>query len=170
MKSQNSCNEYIGLLFLIHYKWLRRRVSIQLGCRLTGEDIASETFAQLLGKPLTLPIREPKAFLATIAKRLILQGWRRKDVERAYLASITELDEPISMTLDEHAQIVELLMIVDALLSGLSSQVKSAFLMSQIDGLTYPEIAAELGISERSVSNYMKKAFTRCLKAVMEPL
>nr|WP_314560173.1 sigma-70 family RNA polymerase sigma factor [uncultured Pseudomonas sp.] len=167
MKLPATHREEIGALFEEHYKWLRHHVSTQIGCHAGGEDIASETFAQILNKPLTTPIREPKAFLATIARRLMYQTWRRRDLERAYLASITEYAEPISITLEEHAQIIETLMTIDRFLSGMAPKVKATFLMSQIEGMTYAQIASELRISERSVSDYMKKAFKRCLTAAL---
>ena len=59
----------------------------------------------------------------------------------------------------------EALQRIDQLLDGLPAKVKATFLLSQIDGLTYPEIARTLGISQRSVSDYMAKALQRCLKA-----
>ena len=57
---------------------------------------------------------------------------------------------------------------VDGLLDGLPAKVKATFLLSQVNGLTYPEIAMQLGISQRSVSDYMSKAIHRCLKASLE--
>jgi RNA polymerase sigma-70 factor (ECF subfamily) len=34
--------------------------------------------------------------------------------------------------------------------------------LSRIDGLTYPQIAARLGISQRSVSDYMTRSQALC--------
>ena len=53
---------------------------------------------------------------------------------------------------------------IDQLLDGLPAKVKATFLLSQVDGLTYPQIAQVLGISPRSVSDYMAKALQRCLR------
>jgi len=50
----------------------------------------------------------------------------------------------------------------------LPAKVKATFLLSQLNGLTYPEIAAELGISQRSVSDYMARALNRCLRLCLE--
>jgi len=35
-------------------------------------------------------------------------------------------------------------------------------MLSQFDGLTYPQIAEQLNISVRSVNNYMAKAMEHC--------
>ncbi|MNY74552.1 putative RNA polymerase sigma factor FecI [compost metagenome] len=54
---------------------------------------------------------------------------------------------------------------VDALLAALSDKVRTAFLLSQLDGLTYEQIGAELGVSVRTVKRYMAEAFTHCILA-----
>ena len=51
---------------------------------------------------------------------------------------------------------------LDALLDGLPDKVRTTFVLSRINGLTYPEIARQLGISQRSVSDYMARALSRC--------
>ncbi|HEY4353459.1 MAG TPA: sigma factor-like helix-turn-helix DNA-binding protein, partial [Paraburkholderia sp.] len=46
--------------------------------------------------------------------------------------------------------------------------IRSAFLLSQLDGLTYDEIATQLSISTRTVKRYMATAFEECLCAIAE--
>lgn len=41
-----------------------------------------------------------------------------------------------------------------------------AYLLSQIDGLTYADIAAELGVSVSRVRQYMAQALARCYVAL----
>ena len=48
------------------------------------------------------------------------------------------------------------------MLDGLKPQVRQAFLLSQLDGLTYDQIAAELGVTKRTVGNYMCRAIEHC--------
>ncbi|SDI93890.1 Sigma-70, region 4 [Pseudomonas delhiensis] len=52
------------------------------------------------------------------------------------------------------------------LLDGLRPKVRSAFLLSQPDGLTYPQIAGQLGVSLSSVQQYMAQAFAHCDQAL----
>lgn len=40
--------------------------------------------------------------------------------------------------------------------------VKATFLYSQLDGLSYVAIAQKLGLSDRTVSRYMKQALRQC--------
>ena len=61
--------------------------------------------------------------------------------------------------------LLEALVEVDRLLDRLPAKVRQAFLYSQLDDLTYPEIADRLGVSAITVRRYMKQAITRCVRA-----
>lgn len=162
--ADNSHGQYVGLLFRQHYDWLQGRLRRHLESGASAEDLAAETFVQLLASPVLAPIREPRALLTTIARRLLFQLWRRRDLERAYLQSL-DPEAADERSPEQIAELLEALQRIDQLLDGLPAKVKATFLLSQIDGLTYPEIARTLGISQRSVSDYMTKALQRCLKA-----
>lgn len=168
MSGADTHNEYVGLLFRSHYSWLCSRLRRHLDSPASAEDIAAETFVQVLTSPGVVPIRQPRALLTTIAKRLIFQLWRRRDLEHAYLEVLRNECEESAPSPEELSQMLEALQIIDHLLDGLPSKVKATFLLSQVEGLTYAEIAVTLGISLRSVNDYMSKAFKRCLQASLE--
>ncbi|UII70395.1 sigma-70 family RNA polymerase sigma factor [Pseudomonas sp. HN11] len=157
--ADTSHSDYVGGLFRSHYDWLCSRLHRHLDSRAHAEDIAADTFVQLLSAPDVVPIRQPRALLTTIAQRLMYQLWRRRDLERAYLDAegVDETQSP-----EDLAQRLQALQAIDHLLDGLPGKVRATFLASQLNGLTYPQIAAELGISQRSVSNHMAHAFKRC--------
>ena len=67
---------------------------------------------------------------------------------------------------EERAIILQTLTELDQLLDGLPRAVKQAFLLAQIDGLTYNEIARELGISLATVKRHLNKAAMRCYFAL----
>ncbi len=54
---------------------------------------------------------------------------------------------------------------IDALLDQLPPRVREAFLLAQLDGLTYREIGTRLGVGERMVKKYMARAMAHCLLA-----
>ncbi len=163
---ENPHGDYVGSLFRSHYPWLCARLRRHLGSG--AEDIAADTFVQLLSSPGVVPIRQPRALLTTIAQRLMYQLWRRRDLERAYLDALQCEEEHLAPSPEALAQMLEALQAIDALLDGLPTKVKATFLLSQLNGLTYPQIAEELGISQRSVSDYMAKAFHRCLTLALD--
>lgn len=161
--ADTSHGDYVGGLFQSHYDWLCSSLQRHLDSRAHAEDIAADTFIQLLSSPGMAPIRQPRALLTTIAWRLMYQLWRRRDLERAYFEGFEQDEVSLAPSPEELAQMLETLQAVDQVLDGLPARIKATFLLSQLNGLTYPQIAAELGISPRSVSDYMARAACRCL-------
>lgn len=142
--------------------WLRRR----LDCSETAADLAHDTFVRLLQRQRDGErIRHPRAFLATVAHGLLVNHWRRLEIERAYLDALASQPEPVEASSEERQRILETLFRVDSLLRRLPDRVRRAFLMAQLDGLPYRRIAAELGVSERMVKKYMARAMLHCLTA-----
>ncbi|WP_095137071.1 sigma-70 family RNA polymerase sigma factor [Pseudomonas sp. Irchel s3a10] len=150
---------HLDALFRAHYRWLCTYLRRQLHDAESAEDIAAETFAQLLQSPSVTAIREPRAMLTTIAQRLLYQRWRRADLERRHAQRI---DVDVATSPEDLAQLSETLKRLDHSLQRLPGKVRSTFLLARIDGLTYPQIAAELGISQRSVSVYMSRSQALC--------
>ena len=64
---------------------------------------------------------------------------------------------------EQQAIILETLQEIDAMLDGLAPPVRQAFLMAQLEGLGYAEIATRLGVSERTVKRYMAEAMAHCI-------
>lgn len=112
------------------------------------------------------PVLEPRAFLTTIAKRVLFNHYRRQDLERAYLDTLAQMPEQVAPSEEERAIILQTLLELDQLLDGLPRAVKQAFLLAQIDGLTYNEIARELNISLATVKRHLNKAAMRCYFAL----
>ena len=58
---------------------------------------------------------------------------------------------------------IETLQALNAMLDGLGAKVKQAFLLSQLQGLGYKEIAARMQVSVSSVTKYIARATEHCL-------
>ena len=155
--------ETVSELFRAHYGWLLTRLCRYPDSSSYAEDIAADTFTQLLSAGQGTVIREPRALLTTIAQRLVYQLWRRRKVEQAYLIRLLHEEPQLSPSPEALAQVHQALQVIDALLEGLPDKVRATFMLSRVNGLTYPEIALKLGISQRSVSEYMTRALSRCL-------
>ena len=67
---------------------------------------------------------------------------------------------------EDQAQAQQALLEVDALLRALPTKVRQAFLLAQLEELPYAEIARRLGISHRTVSNYLTRAMEHCCLAL----
>lgn len=157
----------IQLLYTGHHQWLQQRLQHRLGNAADAQDMAADTFVCVLTSA-TPPeaIREPRAFLTTIAKRLLINHWRRRDLERSYLEALGAQPEPLMPSPEELAVLQETLAHVAHALDGLPLPAQQAFVLSQLDGLGYEAIATRLGISHSTVRRHMAEGFRRIALAL----
>ncbi|WP_110969126.1 sigma-70 family RNA polymerase sigma factor [Pseudomonas huaxiensis] len=154
---------HIETLYCEHHGWLHGWLSRKLGNASDAADLAHDTFIRLLTRQSRTFGTEPRALLTHIAKGLVIDRWRRQEVERAYLESIAHLPEPEVPSPETRWLILEALHRIDAMLREMPSRVRQTFLLSQIDGLTYSDIAEQLGVSLITVKRDMRDAFLACL-------
>lgn len=156
----------VEVLYNDHHHWLTGWLRRKLGCPESAADLAQDTFIRVLtARDAPTPI-EPRAFLTTVAKRVLFNFYRRQDLERAYLDALAQMPEHVAPSEEQRAIILQTLLELDQLLDGLPVQVKRAFLLAQLDGLTYAQIGAELGISIATVKRHLNKAAMRCYFAL----
>jgi RNA polymerase sigma-70 factor (ECF subfamily) len=154
----------IALLYSDHHGWLVGWLRRRLGNPCDAADLAQDTFVRVLGRPQSLHgVREPRAWLTTIAHGLVVDHTRRAALERACLDAIASLPEPLGPPAEERHLLIESLVRIDNLLAGLPAKARSAFLLSRLEGLSYPEIARQLGVCLSSVEKYMATAIRHCL-------
>lgn len=156
-------NLNIENLYCEHHGWLHGWLNRKLGNATDAADLAHDTFLRLLVRQPRAFGAEPRALLTHIAKGLVVDRWRRQDVERAYLETIAHLPEPEAPSPETRWLILEALHRIDAMLREMPSRVRQTFLLSQIDGFTYPQIAEQLGVSLITVKRDMRDAFIACL-------
>jgi RNA polymerase sigma-70 factor (ECF subfamily) len=166
VSSDSPSPHLVATLYHGHHSWLLGWLRLRLDCPQNAADLAQDTFVRLLGQRELVEPREPRAFLATIARGLVVDHYRRARLERIYLDSLAGLPEPEVPSAEARALVLETLVEVDCLLDGLKPRVRETFLLSQLDGLTYPQIAERLGLSVSSIQQYMGKAFAHCYKAL----
>lgn len=163
-----AANGAMHTFYTEHHGWLSAWLRRRLGCAHSAADLAQDTFVRVLLRPQVLPtLREPRAYLSTLAKGVVSEHWRRQALERAYLETLALLPEPLALSPEERLSLLQTLDEIDAMLDGLSPKAREAFVLSQLEGLTYASIAERLQISERTVKRYMQQGFERCL-ALME--
>ncbi|CAB3869475.1 sigma-70 family RNA polymerase sigma factor [Achromobacter deleyi] len=144
------------------HPWLERRLVNGLRNREDAEDVAGETFTQLLSLSALEHLNEPRAMLLTIARRITWRLWRRRELENAWLEVLRLQPEALEPSAEERVQTLQSLQALDAALDGLSSKARMAFLYSQLDGMTHVQIAARLGVSPTMVRKYIAQALRRC--------
>ena len=159
-------NHLLHQLYSQHHRWLlswlRRRVNESE----QAADLAQDTFLKILNTNNTQDIRQPRPFLATIARRLVSNYHRRQKIEAAYLDALACLPESLIPSLEEHALALELLQQIDHALNGLPYRVKQAFLLAHLEELSYAEIASVLNVSTSSVKQYLSRANQQCFFSI----
>ncbi|MBK4999725.1 sigma-70 family RNA polymerase sigma factor [Pseudomonas sp. S31] len=158
-----SVGDDMHCLYRDHSQWLSSWIRRRLGDRERAADITQDTFVRLISSALTRIPQEPRSYLATVAKRLMIDQLRRRQVEQTYLQYLANEPEAQACSPEHRLIIVETLMQLDAMLDGLGSNVRQAFFWVQLDGLSYAEVATRLNVSVSSVTKYMAKATERCL-------
>ena len=153
-------------LYRDHHGWLDGWLRKKLGNACDAADLAHDTFVRVLRHRAELAtVREPRAYLTTIAGRLLLNHYRRRSLERAYLEALAALPEAHAPSPEQRLLILETLDHIDAMLHALAPRVRQAFLLAQLEKLEYVEIAARLGVSVRTVQRYILQGYEQCLLA-----
>lgn len=165
MSADAAALQHIHALYSDHHGWLHGWLRRRLGCTHQAADLAQDTFVRALLAPRLDELREPRAWLTTVAHGLMVNHLRRQDLERAWLDTLAGLPEPLAPSPEERALLLDALCRIDALLNRLKPKVREAFLLSQFDGLTYRQIGERLGVGERMVKKYMAQAMMGCLLA-----
>ncbi|MDC8758705.1 sigma-70 family RNA polymerase sigma factor [Janthinobacterium fluminis] len=156
----------VHALYSSHHAWLQGWLRHKLGNAWEAADLAQDTFISVLSGGAAAPIREPRPFLATVARRLVAHRHRRQVLEEAYLAALAALPQSLAPSPEERLLALEALQQIDAALDGLVPPVREAFLLAQLEGLSYAEIAARLNVSASSVKQYLTRANRHCFFAL----
>lgn len=162
MSMDVSTQQQFRALYGNHHGWLRNWLRNRIGCPEQAADLAHDTFLRVLTRPVDM--HEPRAFLTTVARGLMVNFLRRRELETAYLDALALQPEAVDAGPENHALVIEALLQIDAILRGLSPKVRQAFLLSQLEGMKYDEIAARLEVSVSMVKKYMLQAITHCLR------
>lgn len=165
MSAADAATRHLHALYCDHHSWLYHWLRRKLGDAGDAADLAQDTFLRLIvsRRPPGAAVEEPRALLTCIAKGLVIDHWRRSDVERAYLDALAALPENVAPSPEAQLLILEALRRIDAMLSGMPGRTREIFLLAQLDDLTYAEIAERIGVSLVTVKRHMRDAFAACL-------
>lgn len=163
VNSNPSSSGLVTELYHTHHSWIYRWLCSKLSSQHDAADLTQDTFVTVLEKQIPADIKEPRAYLTSIAHGLMVNFYRRQSVEQAYTQALSQLEEAIQPCEEQRLVLLEALQQIDEMLTTLPDKVRRAFLLSQLDGLRYKDIAIKLDVTERTVKRYMAEAFTQCL-------
>src|SRR5690606_15064041 len=131
-------------LYQSHNGWLNTWLRARLGNSSDAADLAQDTFMRVLAARNVEAIREPRTYLSSIARALMIDRFRRRAVEQAYLDALALRPEPLDISPETRLLILETLAAVDAMLDGLGERTRTVFLAVQLEGLSYVATAQRL--------------------------
>lgn len=163
-------NQAVQALYAEHQGWLFGWLRKKLGCPHNAADLSHDTFLRILASRDALSaMREPRAFLTTTARHLIIDRARRRQLEDAYLRELAltiEMMEHCQQSPEQILVTLEALEQIAFVLDGLALNARQAFLLYFLEGLRQSEIASRLGISERMVRKHLMNALMHCNHAL----
>ncbi|MAO54652.1 MAG: RNA polymerase subunit sigma [Rhodospirillaceae bacterium] len=150
------------------YEWeLLRFLGRRLGSRSLAADIAHDLYVKLLRTEGEPPVRDRRAYLFTMAANLATDHMR---VEKRRGEILAETDgaawrQSEDLTPERHAVARAELAEMDAVLAALPARCRRVFFLARFDGLSQPQIAAELGIGITTVYKDLKAALAALTEA-----
>lgn len=157
----------IESLYRDHHGWVTSWLRRKLGNSADAADLAQDVFMRVFLRkddPLCTPLREPKSYLVSIANSLVVDHWRRRAVEKAYLEELAKQPEVFHRSPEQRLVIIQTLCELDAMLNWLPIKAKQAFLLTHVEGLSGKLVAQRLGVSDRMVRKYLAQAMYQCMQ------
>ena len=146
---------------------LLRFLTGRLKCPEVAADITQETFIRFYQFVKETPPDNARALAYRIAVNLASDYQRKTKLRDSYTVDVDLASFPESLICsvpgpEQTVMARQQLQQLDAALNELSPDCRLAFLLHSIDGLTYGQIANQLGISESMVYKHLTKALNHC--------
>ncbi len=148
-----------------HGRKLRRYLAARLRNAADVPDLVQEVFLRLMRVERHETIRNPEAYVMTVAGHVLHQHTLRLKTAPESLAAVDVLvDLQTAIESDPIAQIdaQRRLQDLDRALEQLAPNLHATFVLHRRDGMTLEEIAKLLGVSRPMVKKYLAKAILRC--------
>ena len=98
-------------LYKEHHSWLCGWLRKRLGCVDNAADLAQDTFIRVLTQRKAVELREPRAYLSTVARSLMIDMFRRRALEQAYLETLAARPESVEVSPEARLLIIETLLL-----------------------------------------------------------
>ncbi len=151
--------------YINYYDALRRLLLHRFGSSVEIEGVIQETYSRAI-KNHNPELKPSLTFLFKIAVNLVKDRYRKAQVQS--VDSHISLDRvSLVSNLESPEQILQSKQCVEEMqrtLRGLNPAWRRVFLLHRVKGLTYEEIAADLGLTKNQVRNYMHQVIVQLRK------
>ena len=162
--------QFVDTLAKAHSQQLRRFLSLRLrGTPADVQDLVQEIYLRLLRLKDYEAIRNPQAYLYTIASHVLHQFTLRRATEPKSMDPLDVVSALQSITTPDpadEAQIEQLVEAVGEKLKVHSPRAYAVLMMYRCEGLTFREIGQRLGVSPVMARKYLVRAIAFCDEAL----
>ncbi|EJN07753.1 RNA polymerase sigma factor, sigma-70 family [Herbaspirillum sp. YR522] len=155
-------------MFEHYYREILRFLSGRIADRSTAADLAQESYVRVYAAQTAgTSIDDPRALLYRIARNLLVDHHRhtalRAEVEIPTDDDVvTTVQGPKGLEPEIAAASRQGVMELVGVIDGLPPRCRQAFMLNRFDGLSYAQVAAEMGISVKMVEQHIKHALDAC--------
>lgn len=150
-------------ILLTGYGDLARHLTRRFGRGSDVDDILQETYLKLQKIPAEAVIDNPRSYLYRLADNLAKDRVRSAAVRERYMSGDVMPDVTDDRPSPEHeTDYRQRMLILEKAVRELPDRQRQVFLMHKFDGMSYGDIAIQLGISKSAVEKLMMKALVRC--------
>lgn len=144
--------------------WLQRRLPVHQDV----DDVIQETYAILAAMADVSHVRQPRAYVYSVAQSVVLQQMRRAqvvsieavaEIERVATSGEEACPERAASSRQELARI-------GALIESLPDKCRQAFVLRRVEGYSQREIAQRMQISENTVEKHICKGIRVLMDAM----
>jgi RNA polymerase sigma factor (sigma-70 family) len=148
-----------------HGRRMRRYLAARLRNAADASDLVQEVFLRLMRVERHESIRNPEAYVMTVAGHVLHQHTLRSAMAPISASAVDMLvDLQTAIETDPAAQLdaQRRLQDLDRALEQLAPNVHATFVLHRRDGMTLEDIADELRVSRSMVKKYLAKALLQC--------
>lgn len=147
-------------LFLAYKAEIHAYLTRQLKDIETAADLTQETFLRFAQQPANNPVLQERAYLYRTARNLAIDHMRMKRRQQTQAAphdALAEIPEN-RPSLEDQTDAKERLMLLHELVERLPLRTRQVFILIRIEGRSYADAAALMGVSISSVQKHMNRA------------
>jgi RNA polymerase sigma factor (sigma-70 family) len=155
----------VGRLFAEHGSALQAFLYKRVRRHPDAAELAQEVYVRMLRLADTSAIRNPEAYLYTVASNLAKEHSRQASRD----TRVVDVDDPLVQ--EQLAELPAFAGQIDTerrvrrlreVLRQLPAKCQAAVVLQYWDGLSYEEIAERLGVSSHMVKKYLSQALVHC--------
>jgi RNA polymerase sigma factor (sigma-70 family) len=163
-KTDSERTSFVAAVASRYGRQLQRYLISRLRQSREAPDLAQEVYLRLLRVERHELIRNPEAYLITIANNLLHEHALRQaaappttDIDTAFAQLQASGPDPA-----EQADTQQRMQEIERVLDKLSPKAQATLLMHRRDGYSLEEIGAQLGVSRAMAKKYLAKALVHC--------